>query len=469
MLAAAADRVLRRVDYRDTLTPPVACSPGHARSGSCRSLRCPRHTVTDRVQPQASAWLEALARSFDTSILKPMERVRHGRSAKARASDGGVAFGEGVEAVEGGAALDDTAHPPAATASRHASRSRSRGRRATIFDVARTAGVSYSTVSRVVNDYAHVNEATRERVRAAMREHGYVAHVTARALASGRTQAIGLLAQEIDNPFFSVVIKGVDQAVSVADYDLLLCTTHSRREKEAEYVARLSWAWSTACSIVVPHGLPDYVAQLRAAALPVRAHRPRQRSAWLHHGERRQSPGTREGIGLSHRRWAHRRDRVHHRPARRGRDASSASPGYREALSGGRAAGRSSRLVVVGDFLEARGYEAARELLSLPQPPTAIFASSDAAAFGVLGAARDTGSAVPGDLSVLGFDDIVEASHMGAALSTVRQPLREMGHVAVQRLLSLLADPTQPPARLVMETELVIRETTAAPRSSRAV
>ncbi len=395
-----------------------------------------------------------------------MERVRHGRSAKARASEGGVVLGEGVEAVEGGAALDDAAQPPAATTSRPASRSRSRGRRATIFDVARTAGVSYSTVSRVVNDYAHVNEATRERVRAAMREHGYVAHVTARALASGRTQAIGLLAQEIDNPFFSVVIKGVDQAVSVADYDLLLCTTHSRREKEAEYVARLSHGMVDGLLIVLPTGLPEYVAQLRAEHYPfvLIDHDSDAPGCTVVNAANRR--GTRDGIayliGLGHRRIGFITGRLdvgasHERLA-----------GYREAL--GEAGIRlDEALVVEGDFLEARGYEAARELLSLPQPPTAIFASSDAAAFGVLGAARDTGSAVPGDLSVLGFDDIVEASHMGAALSTVRQPLREMGHVAVQRLLSLLADPTQPPARLVMETELVIRKTTAAPRSSRAV
>ena len=121
------------------------------------------------------------------------------------------------------------------------------------------------------------------------------------------------------------------------------------------------------------------------------------------------------------------------------------------------------RLVATGDFLEARGREAALELLALPDPPTAIFASSDAAAFGVLGAARDAGLAVPGDLSVLGFDDIVEASYVGAALSTVRQPLREMGRVAVQRLISLLDDPAQPDARLVMDTELVIRQTTGPP------
>jgi DNA-binding LacI/PurR family transcriptional regulator len=140
--------------------------------------------------------------------------------------------------------------------------------------------------------------------------------------------------------------------------------------------------------------------------------------------------------------------------------------GYRDALA---EAGlrEDDALVVEGDFLEPRGYAAAAELLALADPPTAIFASSDVAAFGVLRAARDAGLQVPRDLSVLGFDDIIEASYPGAALSTVRQPLRDMGRVAVQRLMSLLADPSQPPERSVMPTELVVRQTTAPPLECR--
>ena len=119
--------------------------------------------------------------------------------------------------------------------------------------------------------------------------------------------------------------------------------------------------------------------------------------------------------------------------------------------------------MVEGDFLEARGYEAALELLARPDRPTAIFASSDVAAFGVLRAARDAGLEVPRDLSVLGFDDITEASYPSAALTTVRQPLREMGHVAVRRLMSIITDPGQPAERIVMDTELIVRQTTAPP------
>jgi LacI family transcriptional regulator len=338
------------------------------------------------------------------------------------------------------------------------------GRRPTIFDVARIAGVSYSTVSRVVNGHVSVRDGTRARVQEAMADLGYVAHVTARALASGRTQAIGLLAQEIDNPFFSIVIKGVDQEVSAADYDLLLCTTHSRREKEAAYVARLSHGMVDGLLIVLPTGLPEYVTTLSGERYPFVLIDHDSDAPGCDVVNAANRAGTKEGIayliGLGHRRigFVGGREDVgaaHERYA-----------GYREALAD---AGieLDPALVVGGDFMETRGRAAAHELLGRPRPPTAIFASSDAAAFGVLRAAGERELDVPGDLSVLGFDDIIEAAYVGASLSTVRQPLREMGRVAVRRLLDRLADPKSGPVRIVMDTELVIRQTTAPPVAAR--
>jgi LacI family transcriptional regulator len=338
------------------------------------------------------------------------------------------------------------------------------GQRPTIFDVAARAGVSYATVSRVVNGSPNVRESTRQRVQSAMLELGYVAHVTARALASGRTQAIGLLAQEVDNPFFSVLIKGIDHEISAAGHDLLLCTTHNRQEKEAQYVARLSHGMVDGLLIILPHELPAYVAQLRADRYPFVLIDHDSDAPGCNVINAANRSGTREGITylveLGHRRIGCITGRpdvgaTHQRLA-----------GYHDALD---AAGisRDDTLVVEGDFLEVRGYEAAVALLAQPDPPTAIFASSDVAAFGVLGAARDAGLRVPEDLSVLGFDDIVEASYPSASLSTVRQPLREMGHVAVRRLMSLMTEPAQAPERIVMGTELVIRRSTAPPAAAR--
>jgi LacI family transcriptional regulator len=271
------------------------------------------------------------------------------------------------------------------------------------------------------------------------------------------------LAQEIDNPFFSVVIKGIDHEVSGADQDLLLCTTHNRREKEAEYVARLSHGMVDGLLIVLPHELPAYVSQLRAERFPFVLIDHDSEAPGCNVINAANRSGTREGIAylieLGHRRIGCITGRpdvgsTHQRLA-----------GYRDALE---AAGIAydDALVVVGDFLEARGYAAAMELLARPDRPTAIFASSDAAAFGVLGAARDAGIDVPRGLSVLGFDDILEASYPSAALTTVRQPLWDMGHTAVRRLMSVIDDPSQPATRIVMDTELIVRRTTAPPHAA---
>ncbi|MCY7417335.1 MAG: substrate-binding domain-containing protein [Chloroflexi bacterium] len=142
--------------------------------------------------------------------------------------------------------------------------------------------------------------------------------------------------------------------------------------------------------------------------------------------------------------------------------------GYRDGLI---AAGitLAAELVVPGDFLEPRGFEATRELLALAERPTAIFASSDAAAIGALRAAREAGLRVPEDLSIVGFDDVPEASYVDPALSTVRQPLREMGRSAVRRLMEMLAEPDAPARRIVVATELVVRGSTGpAPASTPA-
>jgi LacI family transcriptional regulator, galactose operon repressor len=335
-----------------------------------------------------------------------------------------------------------------------------RSGRATIFDVARVAGVSHATVSRVVNGSQNVREETRQRVETAMRELGYVAHVSARALARGRTQVIGLLAQEVDNAFFTSVIGGVDQQASAQGYDFLLCTTHARREKEAEYVARLSRGMVDGLLIVLPRGLPDYVEQLRTDDFPFvlidyddDAPGCSVVNASNHRGTR---DAIRYLIDLGHRRigFITGRDNVgatHSRLA-----------GYRDEMA---AAGLSVRPgdVLEGDFMETRGHAAGVELLTRPERPTAIFASSDMAAFGVMRAAGDLGIAIPGGLSVVGFDDIPEAARVNPALTTVRQPLREMGRVAVDQLLGRLDDPGQPPARVVLDTALIVRGSTAPP------
>jgi LacI family transcriptional regulator len=337
--------------------------------------------------------------------------------------------------------------------------------RPTIFDVARRANVSTSTVSRVVNGRQHIHPETRRRVQAAMTDLGYVAHGPARTLASGRTRTVGLLAIEVGTSFFQMVIAGADEQVASFDHDFMLCTTHDRREKEREYVARLSHGMVDGLLVILPRGLTDYVEQLRAERFPF---------VIIDHDA--EAPGC-NVVNASNRVGA--RDAINHllRLGHRRIGFITGTPGvgsaierlagYREALND---AGLSfdERLVVTGDFLEAGGFDATHALLSLDDPPTAIFASSDTAAIGVVRAARERGLRVPQDLSVVGFDDIPEASLVTPALTTVVQPLREMGRAAVRLLMGVLREPARPPTTVVLSTTLVVRDSTAPPPPARA-
>lgn len=338
---------------------------------------------------------------------------------------------------------------------------RSRGMRPvarpTIFDVAGIAGVSYSTVSRVVNGLPNIKAETRERVEAAMAQLGYVAHLNARALATGRSNQIGLLVQQIADAFFLGVIEGVDRAVMDAGYDLLLCTTHDRREKEASYVARLTHGMVDGLLVLMPRGLPDYLDGLIEARTPF--------VLIDHDGD---APGA-DVVNAANTEGAraaveHLLDLGHTRIAIiTGALATGSSHsrinGWRAALT---AAGLSApdALLVEGDFEEVSARAAAHELLALAEPPTAIFASNDRAAFGVLTAAAERGLRVPDDLSVVGFDDEPAATRTTPSLTTVRQPLRAMGRTGVERLLARMRDPDAEPQRIVLPTELVVRGST---------
>jgi LacI family transcriptional regulator len=328
----------------------------------------------------------------------------------------------------------------------------------TIYEVAREAGVSTATVSRVINDRQHVREATRRRVEHAMDRLGYVANPQARGLAGGRSKVIGLLVYELGSSYFSQLIKGIDAAVTSIGYDLMLYTTHARREREARHAAELASGPVDGLIIVLAVDIRNYVDRL---------HRQRVPFVLLDHDS---DVGGTTFITAANRQGA--RDGVNHLIALGHRriglitgtagtsSARERLAGYRDAL---RDAGieHDTSLVVKGDFLEDRGYQATEQLLRLEVPPTAIFTSADTAAFGALRALRDAGLRVPEDVSILGFDDIPESSLVTPPLTTVRQPLKEMGATAVRLLRNLMDDPEMTPRRTELETQLIVRESTA--------
>jgi LacI family transcriptional regulator len=330
----------------------------------------------------------------------------------------------------------------------------------TIVDVAQAAGVSYSTVSRVLTGYEFVNEDTREKVVEAANRLGYVVNLQARSLAGGRSSIIGLLAPGLDNGYITEIVTGIDMELAQHGLDLMLYTTHRYPGKEAFYVKTIANGLVDGLILLVPLATGNYLQAL-----------PRQDFPYVLIDQANNAPNsaivdatnwqggydaTTYLIKLGHRRIGFITGYL---------ELSSATErldGYRAALQHHRIPLEDS-LTVMGDYNTGGGYAGGQKLLELPQPPTAIFASNDLEAIGVMNAARERGLTVPGDLSIVGFDDIPQASLVYPALTTVRQPLVQIGQVAVRLLLERIEAPEKDARRVTLSTELVIRESCAPP------
>jgi LacI family transcriptional regulator len=330
----------------------------------------------------------------------------------------------------------------------------------TIRDVARAAGVSVATVSRVVNATGQVTEATALRVREAVRRLDYVPHGGARSLTTRRTHVIGVVLPEMYGDFFSEIIRGVDRTARPAGYHVLVSGSHS---DPAETMAVLQ----------ALHGRVDGLVLMMPGPGLGRLDRslPRRTPAVLLNGAGATAHPSlrvdnRRGarlavdhlLDLGHRRIAHVRG------PEANADAAERLLGYREALAG-RGVAAEPRLELAGDFREESGYAAAERLAELVPRPTAVFAANDAMAIGCLAGLRARGLEVPEDLSLVGFDDVPNARYLTPALTTVRVPIAEVGSRATERLLRMLANPTEAGGEdEVVVPTLSIRESTLAAR-----
>lgn len=331
----------------------------------------------------------------------------------------------------------------------------------TIYDVAREAGFSYATVSRVFNGAHHVKESTRERVIETAKRLGYVANQQARSLAGGKSAIIGLLVPALDNGYFVEVLRGIDLEIARAHYDLMLYTTHRNHGKESEYVQLIANGLSDGLLLIVPTLSSAYLEILREKRFPYVL--IDQNTATV------ESPvvdatnwqgaydATTYLIELGHRRIGFITGLM---------NLSSAVDrleGYKAALHDHNIP-LYKNLILEGDFLQETGSEKTRLLLEQEPMPTAIFASNDLMAFGALEAIREAGLSVPRDLSVIGFDDLPQASLVLPKLTTVRQPLEKIGSIAVQLLLEQIENPERQPRRVTVATELIVRDSCQPPK-----
>jgi len=330
--------------------------------------------------------------------------------------------------------------------------------RSTIHDVAAAAGVSVATVSKAVNGRYGVSPATTAKVMAAVDALGYESSLVASSMRSRRTGVVGVLVADFE-PFSSEVLKGVGTAMRTlgAEYDLLAYSGahHGGAEGwERRSLSRLSGTLIDGAILVTPSVLT------MSTTVPVVAVDPHRGRADLPSVEADSRGGAIQAVehlvGLGHRRIGFL--------AGRGdlRSASLREAGYVQALAAAGIA-RDPGLTRDGEFELGAGRTAARELLTLPDRPSAVFAANDLMAVSVLRTAHELGLRVPDDLSVVGFDDIPEAAREQPALTTVRQPMHRLGTVATTMLFSLLGGVDPAEAEVVLPTKLVVRGTTAPP------
>ncbi len=331
----------------------------------------------------------------------------------------------------------------------------------TIIDVAAEAGVSYATVSRVINNKEHVSPDKRERVLRAMAQLGYVANVQARSLAGGSSHIVGLLVNYLSSSYTVEIMRGIDEALQASHYDLVLYSTHTQKTKESVYVAKLTRNLADGLLLILPRNSKAYLDALN------QRHFPYVLVDYLSDGLNAPSVATTNFQGaydamvylleLGHRRIGFITGTLETGCAQERLAA------YHVALKD-HGVTADPLLICEGNFMQPQGYHCAQELLDLAVPPTAIFASNDMMALGVMEAARERGLRLPVDLSIIGFDDIPQATHVHPTLTTVRQPLEAMGHSAADLLLKYIAHPSTEIQRIELPTELIIRQSCQAPR-----
>ncbi len=332
--------------------------------------------------------------------------------------------------------------------------------RATIGDVARHAGVSIATVSRVVNGRYGVAAGTVDRVRLAIDELGYEASLIARSLRSQQTNVIGVLVSDIE-PFSAEVLKGVANALRGTEYELIVYSGgHGTSQVgwEKRYLSRLSGTLTDGTILVTPTVTDVPTRQ------PVIAVDPHAGSTSFTTVASQNQVGamaaTRHLLELGHTRIGFLGGR-HDLESAKLREA-----GYRAALH---EAGLSvdPTLIADGGFQRATAIAPARALLSRPDRPTAVFAANDLSAIATMDVAAELGMRIPDDLSVVGFDNVPESALTDPPLTTVDQSIQQLGEVAAQMLIELIEAPgrrDEPPTEVRLPATLVCRRSTAEVR-----
>ncbi|HMD87858.1 MAG TPA: LacI family DNA-binding transcriptional regulator [Anaerolineaceae bacterium] len=326
----------------------------------------------------------------------------------------------------------------------------------TLEDVAQYAGVSRSTVSRVINGDPNVNEKTRQKVKDVIQKLDFQPNLAARGLAAGHTNVLGLVipmgvSAIFTDPYFPLVIQGVSSACNVLDYSVMLWLAEPEYERRT--IRQILYNGLVDGVIVASMLLNDPIVEsLAESKLPfilIGRHPTNNKISYVDVENR---ISARDAV-LYLMRLGRRRIATISGPQTRiaGIDRYD---GYVDALRE-RGITPDSDLVAEGDFTDAGGYFAMQRLL--PHRPDAVFAASDMMAIGAMRAIQEAGLLIPEDIAVIGYDDIPLAARTSPQLTTVRQPILREGGMAAETLIDMIAHPSDQPRRIILTSELVIR------------
>ena len=335
----------------------------------------------------------------------------------------------------------------------------------TIYDIAEQARVSIATVSRVFNGHPRVSDETRRRVFKVAESLGYEPHASAQSLARQNTRLISAVVPMMTSYFFMEVLRGLQDRLDESDYDLLVYASRTLDKVDGQLARAVQRGRSDGLLLVSTPLNSERVRRLAASRTAVVL------VDSFHDDFDSVSVDNQRGGAVATR---HLLDRGHDRiglllPIEESVPAQHRRAGYEQTLA---EAGRSvdERLIVSADwdrdhhgYTRFAGYRAMQTLLERfaecpADRPTAVFAAADVMAFGALRAIREAGLRVPADVEVVGFDDVVSSAYVG--LTTLRQPMYEMGKMAIEKLIRRLNEPDTPPSHTVFAPRLVVRETT---------
>ena len=325
-------------------------------------------------------------------------------------------------------------------------------KRPTMRDVANKAGVSTATVSHVINRTRFVREETRQSVLQAIADLGYRPSSVARSLTTKRTQTVGVLLSSVSNPFFAEVLCGIEDTLMPEGYSIVICNTGETFEREAHHLDVLLRQRVDGIIAAAASRRWDILTEVEAQQMPV---------VFVD-----RTFGGLKGpfVGVDNRKGAYLGTRY---LVKCGRERLAVLAGATrlsaldERLAGFRQALQEHNLSLPGDYVITEPPdigEAIRKLLNLPERPTALFCSTNYLALDALLALKKMGLRCPEDVALVGFDDHPWASVSDPPLTVVRQPARELGQVAAQILLDLIAGLEPPEKRVILECELIVRQ-----------